>query len=241
MEHEKYNISIERNGRMVPVGLISGENYRTAQFSYVDDYLENENIFPISVSLPLRRESFSAEQTRQFFEGLLPEGFTRRSVAQWLHLDENDYLSILHQLGRECLGAIRVQKEGERQIASYEKVTEQQVKELAAEGAQKSAEIVTRSHLSLTGASGKVGLYYDAAGKQWYLPKGTAPSTHIVKQSHVRLDGIVTNEQLSMMTAAKCGIDVPESFIRKGIAIPKKRRLPESNSGTPHNILRERL
>lgn len=70
-----------------------------------------------------------------------------------------------------------------------------------------------RYHLSLTGASGKVGLYYDAAGKQWYLPKGTAPSTHIVKQSHVRLDGIVTNEQLSMMTAAKCGIDVPESFI----------------------------
>ena len=221
MEHEKYNISIERNGRMVPVGLISGENYRTAQFSYVDDYLENENIFPISVSLPLRRESFSAEQTRRFFEGLLPEGFTRRSVAQWLHLDENDYLSILHQLGRECLGAIRVQKEGERQIASYEKVTEQQVKELAAEGAQKSAEIVTRSHLSLTGASGKVGLYYDAAGKQWYLPKGTAPSTHIVKQSHVRLDGIVTNEQLSMMTAAKCGIDVPESFIYNTAEYPR--------------------
>ena len=44
MEHEKYNISIERNGRMVPVGLISGENYRTAKFSYVDDYLENVSL-----------------------------------------------------------------------------------------------------------------------------------------------------------------------------------------------------
>ena len=62
------------------------------------------------------------------------------------------------------------------------------MKALAAEGAQKSAEIVTRSHLSLTGASGKVGLYYDTAGNQWYLPQGTAPSTHIVKQSHVRLE-----------------------------------------------------
>ncbi len=94
-------------------------------------------------------------------------------------------------------------------------VTEQQVKALAAEGAQKSAEIVTntKSHLSLTGASGKVGLYYDEAGSRWYLPEGTAPSTHIVKQSHVRLEGIVTNEQLSMMTAAKCGIEVPQSFI----------------------------
>ena len=56
MDHEKYQISIERDGRMVPVGSISGE-------------------------------SFSAEQTRRFFEGLLPEGFTRRSVAQLLHLE----------------------------------------------------------------------------------------------------------------------------------------------------------
>lgn len=213
MELEKYIISIEKNGRMVPVGSIDGGDYRTAQFSYMDEYLDEANAVPVSISLPLQRERFSAGQTRQFFEGLLPEGFTRRSVAQWLHLDENDYLSILYQLGRECLGAVRVLKEGETQAASYEMITKQQVKALAAEGAQKSAEIVSKSHLSLTGASGKVGLYYDTAGNQWYLPQGTAPSTHIVKQSHVRLEGIVTNEQLSMMTAAKCGIEVPNSFI----------------------------
>ena len=213
MELEKYIISIEKNGRMVPVGSIDGGDYRTAQFSYMDEYLDEANAVPVSISLPLQRERFSAGQTRQFFEGLLPEGFTRRSVAQWLHLDENDYLSILYHLGRECLGAVRVLKEGETQAASYEMITKQQVKALAAEGAQKSAEIVSKSHLSLTGASGKVGLYYDTAGNQWYLPQGTAPSTHIVKQSHVRLEGIVTNEQLSMMTAAKCGIEVPKSFI----------------------------
>ena len=34
-----------------------------------------------------------------------------------------------------------------------------------------------------------------------------------MKQSHVRLEGIVTNEQLSMMTAAKCGIEVADSVI----------------------------
>ena len=141
MDHEKYQISIERDGRMVPVGSISGESYRTARFSYIGEYLDDRNAVPVSISLPLQRESFSAEQTRRFFEGLLPEGFTRRSVAQWLHLDENDYLSILHQLGRECLGAVRVTAEGEAQYASYEMVTEQQVKALAAEGAQKSAEI----------------------------------------------------------------------------------------------------
>ena len=42
---------------------------------------------------------------------------------------------------------------------------------------------------------------------------GAAPSTHIVKQSHVRLDGIVTNEQLCLMTAKKVGIEIPDSFV----------------------------
>ena len=87
MELEKYIISIEKNGRIVPVGLISGEDYRTAQFSYMDEYLDDLNAVPVSISLPLQPESFSAGQTRQFFEGLLPEGFTRRSVAQLLHLE----------------------------------------------------------------------------------------------------------------------------------------------------------
>ena len=45
------------------------------------------------------------------------------------------------------------------------------------------------------------------------MPFGTAPSTHIVKQSHVRLSGIVANEQLCLRTAKILGIDVPESFI----------------------------
>ena len=128
-------------------------------------------------------------------------------------MDENDYLSILHGLGKECLGAVRIREEGEMASASYEQITEKQVRELAAEGASKSTELVTKAHLSLTGASGKVGLYFDPKGGCWYLPKGTAPSTHIVKQSHIRLKEIVTNEQLCMQTAKRCGIEIPDSFI----------------------------
>lgn len=181
---KKLIVHIERDGQMIPVGQILGEDPSTAQFRYDKDYLSG-GYAPISVSLPLQEQPFSAARTKSFFEGLLPEGFTRRSVAQWMHVDENDYLSILHGLGRECLGALCV-TEGEELAASYEPVTEAQVRKLAAEGAVKSAELVTRSHLSLTGASGKVGLYFDEANDTWYLPWGTAPSTHIVKQSHVR-------------------------------------------------------
>ena len=206
-------VSIERNGEMVQVGTISGSGVSDSRFRYSEEYLRSTTAAGLSISLPLQDQPYSVSQTSNFFEGLLPEGFTRRSVAQWMHVDEGDYLSILHGLGRECLGAISVTEAGEEVSASYERITEQQVRELAAEGAMKTAELVTRSHLSLTGASGKVGLYYAAKEDTWYLPGGTAPSTHIVKQSHVRLDSLVTNEQLSLMTARRCGITIPNSFI----------------------------
>lgn len=112
MQNE-YLISIEKNGRMIPVGRISGENGETARFSYLEEYLESEAAAPVSISLPLQQESFTAEETRRFFEGLLPEGITRRTVAAWLHLQEDDYLSMLHMLGKECLGAIRIEAAGE--------------------------------------------------------------------------------------------------------------------------------
>ena len=209
----KLNVSIERNGTMVPAGLICGQNTSDSIFRYNEAYLRDPASIPVSISLPLQTQPFSAAQTKCFFEGLLPEGYTRRTVAQWMHVHEDDYLSILHGLGKECLGAICISEDGEDIHAAYEPISEQQVRELAAEGATKSAELVTKAHLSLTGASGKVGLYYDAPHDEWYLPQGTAPSTHIVKQSHVRLQGIVTNEQLALQTASRCGIGISESFI----------------------------
>ena len=208
-----YNVYLEVDGRQVRVGEIVGNSSEDACFSYSKEYIERNDSRAVSVSLPIQDEAFSPERTKVFFDGLLPEGFMRKSIATNMHFDENDYLSILYSLGQECLGAIRIDESDEMQESSYEAITKAQVEELAAEGTTKSTEIVIKTHLSLTGASGKVGLYYDDKEGRWYLPCGLAPSTHIVKQSHIRLDGIVTNEQLSMLAGQKCGIDIPESFI----------------------------
>lgn len=205
---------IEIGGLQTYVGRIIGEKEEDARFSYAEEYLSGNIARPISIHLPLSANAFSVDDTRNFFEGLLPEGFTRRCVAGLLHTDANNYLSLLAGLGNECLGAIKITDENNEVVnADYQKLTIDEVSQLAREGAMETAELVTKSHLSLTGASGKVGLYYDENNKDWYLPKGSAPSTHIVKQSHVRLDGIVTNEQLCMMTAGNMGIEIPESFI----------------------------
>lgn len=207
-------VHIEMNGRSVPVGKIFGENFQVAQFVYFDNYFANPNAHPISISLPLQEEPFSAQNTRNFFDGLLPEGFMRATISKSLHASEDDYLSVLALLGKECLGAIKVTNEGdEPPVSHYRKLTQAQIVELAEEGASKSTDFVVDSHLSLTGASGKVGLYYDAIENRWFQPFGEAPSTHIVKQSHVRFGKIVANEQLCLTCAKKLGIDVTESFV----------------------------
>lgn len=210
----KLSVYVEINGKSEYVGEITGTNSEDACFTYDTAYLNDPEHRAISIGLPLEEKTFDAIHTRIFFEGLLPEGYTRRCVAKWMHMDENDYLSILASLGRECLGAIKVIENSNYIITpEYRELSEAKVYALASEGATESAELVTKSHLSLTGASGKVGLYYNEIEKKWYLPIGEAPSTHIVKQSHVRLKKIVVNEQLCLLTAKNLGIEIPESFI----------------------------
>ena len=208
------DIYIEIHGEQVKVGKITGKDSESAVFSYSNDYLAGAGAVPLSVSLPLQSRHFTPEQTRSFFSGLLPEGFMRRRVSELVHTSEDDYVEILKDLGSECIGAVRVQDSDHKvRDAEYVKLTTEEIAALAGEGVIEASELVMKAHLSLTGASGKVGLYHDAESGNWYLPVGDAPSTHIVKQSHVRLSGIVTNEQLCLKTASRLGIEVPDSFI----------------------------
>lgn len=204
---------IEQNGTPVLVGELFGGDAKDTRFSYDAAYLQKNGSTPVSVSLPFQNEPFSPAETACFFEGLLPEGFTRRALSAQVHLDEADYVSLLAYLGDECLGAIRVTDGEKEQNAGYRRLTRKELLRLAEDGAASASEFAANSRLSLTGASGKTGLYYDEVKGVWYLPRGSAPSTHIVKQSHIRLDAIVTNEQICQKTAEKLGIAVPESFI----------------------------
>ena len=105
---KNYNVYIEVCGRQIRVGEIKGNSSEDACFSYSKDYISMNGSKAISVSLPFRDEPFSPDQTKTFFDGLLPEGFMRKTIAYHMHFDESDYLSILNNLGKECIGAIRM-------------------------------------------------------------------------------------------------------------------------------------
>lgn len=211
---EKLYVFLERLGTFEKVGELVRHEKKQITFSYCKEYLDKSGARPLSINLPLQEAPFGTQTTEIFFEGLLPEGFLRRQLASSMKTIENDYFSMLKLLGAECLGAVWIfAPDEERSEPDYVEVSKDMIRALAKEGAGESVSLMMQTHLSLTGASGKAGLYYDERSGKWYYPLGTAPSTHIIKQSHVRYKNMVVNEKLCLLTASRLGIDVPESFI----------------------------
>ncbi len=116
---KRLSVFIEINGVSEHVGEIAGTDSNDVCFTYADDYLANPENRAISIGLPLEEKTFNAQRTRIFFEGLLPEGFTRRCVAEWMHINESDYVSILAGLGRECLEYTRLPVKEQRSQRSW--------------------------------------------------------------------------------------------------------------------------
>ena len=60
---------------MTLIGALNSKEENSATFQYDANYLNSENAKAMSIALPLQSESFTENQTRNFFEALLPEGF----------------------------------------------------------------------------------------------------------------------------------------------------------------------
>jgi serine/threonine-protein kinase HipA len=94
------------------VGVLSVDQGRLG-FEYSATWVANPDSHPLSHSLPLRLEPFTAREARPFFAGLLPEGHVRRVIARHLQVSETNDFALLEALGGECAGAVRFEKSGE--------------------------------------------------------------------------------------------------------------------------------
>ena len=92
-------------GRTKAVELRSTDN-RGVIFEYDENYLSDSASIRLSSSLPLQKEEFSQKECIPFFSGLLPEGNSRKKIADYLHVSETSTLKLLESLGGECAGLI---------------------------------------------------------------------------------------------------------------------------------------
>lgn len=214
--------------RMKVWGEISGERHlvgtletipgREEQFSYAESYLENEAAQPLSVLLPLREEPFPKRQTRVFFRNLLPEGGALAAVAKTLEVKSSSYLKVLGALGSECIGALILEgDDGQKERPyGYTPLEREELGRAFEEGADGVAKLQEEAKLSLAGAQSKMGLYADRSSgilPQYFLPQGTAASTHIVKAANRRFEQLSENEYYCLRLAEAAGLSVPKCFL----------------------------
>ena len=183
-------------------------------FQYSTQWVDNSMSEPLSIRLPLRSEPYPDEVCNLFFSNLLPEGRVRSLIARKLGISEANTFALLKALGGDCAGAISVLPDGQdaSDLGDYDLITPAEL-EILIQAMAVSPLLVGKDNLrlSLAGAQQKLPVYVE--DNKIYLPRGSYPSSHILKPKVFGFDGIVENEVFCMTLAKRVGLSAPEAKI----------------------------
>src|SRR6266567_401213 len=185
-------------------------------FQYEKEWLECSKI-PLSLSLPLRTDSYLDDESHPFFANLLPEEKIRAVIARNLGVSLNNDFGLLERIGGDCAGAISLFQENanlQREHGRYRQLSPDELNAIIRELPQRPLLAGEKGiRLSLAGAQKKLPVFFDE--QDYHLGYGTAPSNYIIKPAIDELPGTVENEAYCMALARAVGLDVPSSFIHE--------------------------
>ena len=164
-------------------------------------------------------EPFPDGFARPFFENLLPEGEIRGAIAKLKRVSERNTFGLLGEIGGDCAGAVSLSPHGEKPGPNegYEALPDKRLAEVLAGMAKRPLLVIDEElRLSLAGAQHKLPLHYD--GKRLSLPRGSAPTSHILKPGAgfgrmPAFEHMPANEHFCMRLAEALGLPVPASLI----------------------------
>jgi serine/threonine-protein kinase HipA len=205
----------ERIGGLFPAG---EQGYR---FAYSAETVERAGTGAVllSNSLPVRSEPFSAEATRAYVEGLLPQGHRRRTIARELGFDPGDGYELIAALGRDCLGAVAFLARDDaaelREESEPAWLGEDELEEVidSPPGRLFDPERPERMRFALPGERHKLALVRDEESGRWAWPTAAVPSTHIVKPEPADRPGLAANEQACTLAYRELGLPVAHTSV----------------------------
>ncbi len=168
----------------------------------------------VSVSMPVATRWYPSKIAHSYFDGLLPEGEVRRTIAYDLGVEDSDSFGLLAELGRECAGAITIQPANRpgpevprlaRSLVLTEDDLNQRIRDLPLHPL--GVDGLVRA--SLAGVQQKL-LVTSLGLNRWGLPGKGSASTHILKLENPALPGSARNEVLCMRVVANLGLSAPE-------------------------------
>lgn len=84
------------------------ENEDGYTFLYEDTYLDNPESKPVSLTLPLQKQSYQSKILFPFFDGLIPEGWLLNIAVNNWKINQRDRFGLLLALCKDCIGCVSV-------------------------------------------------------------------------------------------------------------------------------------
>jgi serine/threonine-protein kinase HipA len=186
-------------------------------FQYDASWLGKPAPIALSQSLPLREEPFTQKECRGFFGGILPEEGNRKVIARILGISDKNDFAMLEQIGGECAGAISFLPEDEAILEDDDRYRELADDEFAGILRELPRRPLMAGEdgirLSLAGAQDKIAVRLDDG--KIFIPRGSAPSSHVLKPAIDTYEGVVFNEAFCMALARACDLDAAPVEIGK--------------------------
>lgn len=206
------------------VGRLTKDPGGAIGFRYDESWLGWDSAIPVSLSLPLREDAYRGAPVAAVFENLLPDSETlRRLVAERVGADGSDAYSLLAAIGRDCVGALQFVADDEEiadnTVIAGDAVDDAAIEKLLRNLAQAPLGLDRDEdfRISIAGAQEKTALLRD--GKRWLKPRGTTPTTHILKPqigvlpNGIDLSNSVENEFYCLKLLVAFGLSVNNATI----------------------------
>lgn len=226
----------ERVGTLFPAG---DNDYRLAYDPALVERVGSGRAL-LSNSLPARSEPYSAEATRAYVEGLLPEGPRRDRLGRGLDLDAVDGYLLLAEMGQDCSGAVSFLPAGEpprtpdRDALAW--LDDGELTEAVKRPtALLSADRGRRMRFSLPGRRPKLALVRDEEAGRWAWPEAGLSSTHVIKPETGEYPEYVANEMFCMTVCRQVGLPVAKARVeeidgRRCLVSPRYDRIVGDNA-----------
>ena len=214
-------LNVYLNARLV--GQLKRETSGAIEFQYAQRWLDWENHFPVSLSLPPREDRYVGDPVIAVFDNLLPDNAEiRRRIAARSQAGGIDAYSLLAAIGRDCVGALQFLPDGvdpgKAGTIDGEPISNAGIGATLSRLASAPLGIGDDKEfrISITGVQDKTALLYQ--NDTWYVPHGTTATTHILKPQIGVRDGTdlsrsVENEHFCMRILDALGIPVAKTEI----------------------------
>lgn len=105
---------MERKGKVYINDKYAGfilQNENGYLFKYDNEYLKQADAEPVSLTMPLREESYKSKILFPFFDGLIPEGWLLEIAQNNWKIDRRDRMKLLLTICQDCIGNVSIIEE----------------------------------------------------------------------------------------------------------------------------------